>query len=115
MKIYVAGKNIERAQKVMDSLRNEGHLVTFDWIENLDRGSLRQIAIDEAEAVRVADLLVYLWEDDQESARYEAGMAMGLQKPIVASGKSDVFFFQLPNVYCVESDDEIIKKINEVT
>jgi hypothetical protein len=61
-----------------------------------------------------ADMLVYLWAPNQESARYEAGMAMGLKKPVIVSGKSDAFFFQLPNIYCVSSDDEIVQKIKEL-
>ncbi|MCH8069161.1 MAG: hypothetical protein IID16_07865, partial [Candidatus Marinimicrobia bacterium] len=53
----------------------------------------------------------YLWERDQESARYEAGMAMGLGKPVIVSGKHDSFFFNLPNVHRIASDSEIISAI----
>lgn len=113
-KIYVAGKDMKRAQIVMDELRNDGHTITYDWIVSIDKGPLKEIAIAEAEGVRAADILVYLWEADQESARYEAGMAMGLQKPVIVPGKSDAFFFQLPNIYCVDNDEEIVKKINEL-
>jgi hypothetical protein len=114
MKIYVAGKAIERAQKVVSELVKAGHSITYDWIATLKEGPTKEVADSEASAVRSADLLVYLWEDDQESARYEAGMAMGLQKPIVVSGGS-AFFFQLDNVHSVNSDGEILAKIKELT
>ncbi len=113
-KIYLAGKDMDRARVVMDALRDSGHTITYNWIVSIVEGPSKEIAILEAEGVRGADLLVYLWESDQESARYEAGMAMGLQKPIIVSGKNDAFFFQLPDIYCVENDEEILKKINEI-
>lgn len=107
MKVYVAGKSIERAQAVMDTLRASGYTITYDWIATLDKGPAKEVAIAEWEAVRSSDVLVYLWESDQESARYEAGMAMGLQIPIIVSGNSKAFFFQIPNIHCVESDEGI--------
>jgi hypothetical protein len=114
MKIYVAGKDIPRAQSVMDALIADGHVITYNWIATLDRGPTKEVADTEAEAVRTSDLVVYLWESNQESARYEAGMAMGLKIPIVVSGNSAPFFFQLDTVYCVESDDLISQKVKEV-
>lgn len=111
MKIYVAGKDLVRARAVMDSLRNLGHQITYDWVASITEGPKKEIAKIEAQAVRDSDLLVYLWESDQESARYEAGMAMGLEKPIIVSGKSDAFFFQLDNVHGVDSDELIPGKI----
>jgi len=113
MKIYVAGKAIERARTVMALLQEHGHTITYDWIATLSEGPTKEIAIMEADAVRSADLLVYLWESDQESARYEAGMAMGLEKPIVVSGNKEAFFFKLDNVHCVDSDEEIGAKVAE--
>ena len=113
-RIYVAGKNLERARRVMDALRKEGYEITYDWVALIDGGPTQDKAIAEWEAVRNSDLLVYLWESDQESARYEAGMAMGLQLPIVVSGNSKAFFFQIPNMYCVDSDETILQKINEI-
>lgn len=115
MKIYVAGKNLNRAETVMSLLRTNGHVITYDWTRTLSDGPTRNIAVKEAQAVRDADVLVYLWESDQESARYETGMAMGLEKPIVVSGKDDAFFFQLPNIHTVDSDREIPEKVREIT
>ncbi|MDO8604508.1 MAG: hypothetical protein Q7K40_03905 [bacterium] len=115
-KIYVAGKNLKRAQSVMEMLKQNGHTITFDWvtgIENEKDEDQPQRAIDERAAVQQADLLVYLWESDQESARYEAGMAMGLNKRIIVSGfKSKLFFLSLPEVTCVESDMDILSALS---
>ena len=113
VKIYVAGKNLDRAGKVMKNLRKDGHTITYDWVISIGEGPSKEKAREELEGVRNADLLVYLWEQDQESARYEAGMAMGLGKPIIVSGKADAFFFQLPQIYSVVSDDEITKAVHK--
>ena len=98
----------------MDALRKDGHVVTYDWVANMPGGPTQDKAIAEWEAVRGSEVLVYLWESDQESARYEAGMAMGLQLPIVVSGNSKAFFFQIPNIYCVDSDKAILQKVREI-
>ena len=113
-KIYVAGNDLKRARNVMDNLIKYGHLITYDWVATFDEGPTKKKAIDEANAVRQSDILVYLWAIDQESARYEAGMAMGLEKIIIVSGRTDAFFFQLPNIYCVHFDDEIVSIIKDL-
>ena len=115
-KIYVAGKNLERARNTMDTLIENGHSITFDWVKDIENNeNPTQKAIDEREAVKNADVLVYLWEVDQESARYEAGMAMGLHKKIIISGFSKKpFFTSLPEIISVSSDDEIIFALNNL-
>lgn len=109
-KIYVAGKNLERAKRVMDMLRSAGFEITFDWVADIDNETDPEgKARAERDAVIEADVLVYLWEADQESARYEAGMAMGLRKPMVVSGPhSKRWFLSLPEIECVTSDDDIL-------
>jgi hypothetical protein len=110
-KIYVAGKELNRAKKVIDILRGRGHQITYDRATEYSDIDPVKKASDELNGVRDAEVLVYLWESDQESARYEAGMAMGLGKKIVISGGPDPFFFKLPNIYHVASDEEIAKAI----
>lgn len=105
---------MNRAQAVMKDLIAGGHSITYDWVSQMPTGPTAEKALNEANAVREADILVYLWETNQESARYEAGMAMGLEKKIVVSGNSDAFFFQLPNIHCLESDKDILQKVNEL-
>ncbi|MEK7179985.1 MAG: hypothetical protein AAB706_00760 [Patescibacteria group bacterium] len=112
-KVYVAGEDLSRADRVIKNLRKDGHTITYDWVVSINEGPSREKAKAELEGVRKADVFVHLWEHDQESARYEAGMAMGLAKPIIVSGKTDAFFFQLPNVFCVVSDDEIVEAVNK--
>lgn len=115
-KIYVAGKNLERARFVMDTLIENGHFIIFDWVKDIkNEKDPFQKARDEREAVKQADILVYLWESDQESARYEAGMAMGLHKPIIVSGfKNKLFFLSLPEVINVLDDSEIISVLEKI-
>ncbi len=114
MKIYVAGNNLKRARAVMDDLIARGHIITFDWVSDIKNNTnpLQKVQkiIAEREAVKEADALVLLWAPDQESARYEAGMAMGLHKPIVVSEftKKEKWFTLLPEVVSVDSDKDII-------
>ncbi|MEO5646691.1 MAG: hypothetical protein ABIO57_00470 [Candidatus Paceibacterota bacterium] len=61
MKIYVAGKNLERARKVMDMLIEHGHTITFDWVNDIyNEESPNEKAVMERDAIKEADLLVYL-------------------------------------------------------
>ena len=117
MKIYVAGNNLERAKKVMDTLVEKGHTITFDWVSDIENNSNpADKVIIEREAVKLADTLVLLWASDQESARYETGMAMGLHKPIIVSGftKKNRWFTLLPEVISIESDEDIISALNNL-
>ena len=109
-KIYVAGKNLERAHRVMCMLRDNGHTITFDWLIGIENKFEQNVekAIQELEAIRDCDILVYLWEEDQESARYEAGMAMGLGKKIIVSGNHKSFFLLLPGISSVSEDNQIL-------
>ncbi|MBI2063725.1 MAG: hypothetical protein HYT65_01895 [Candidatus Yanofskybacteria bacterium] len=113
-KIYVAGKNLARARLLMDMLRGRGHEITYDWATSFSAENPNEKAVEELEAVRKADMVIYLWEFDQESARYEAGMAMGLGKPIIVSGGPNSFFFKLPDVYCVERDNQIMEVVSDI-
>lgn len=110
-KVYVASKKINRAVKVMNELRSSGHHITHDWTVDYNEDNLAHKAVAELRGIRDADVFVCLWESDAESARYEAGMAMGFEKKIIVSGGPDSFFFNLPNTYSVASDEEIIKMI----
>ena len=71
------------------------------------------MASDELAGVKAADCLVYLWEADQESARYEAGIAMGLGIPVLVVADHDSLFFYLSTVQQIESDDQIIDAIEQ--
>lgn len=112
--VYVAGKNIERARRVMNLLREAGYAITFDWLLDIENEiNPVQKALDEREGVLQAEVLVYLWEPDQESARYEAGMAMGARKRIIISGNHSSWFFSLPEVTHVLTDEEILQTLSK--
>jgi len=113
-KIYVAGKQLDRARSIMNILRTHGHEITYDWATDYSEDESEQRVRDELNGVRDADILVYLWESNQESARYEAGMAMGLGKKIIVSNGPNSFFFKLPGIYRVDSDDKIIAEIERL-
>lgn len=117
MNIYIAGNEIERARAVGKQLEAAGHRIAYKWydsIENEKTEDAPQIAHEEREAVRSADALVYLWQQNQESARFEAGMAMALGTPIVVSGYRDAFFFHLPEIDTVERDTDVAAKLDEL-
>ena len=58
-KIYVAGKNLDRARTVMDTLTKLGHTITFDWVADINNNTnIPEKAIQEREAVISADILV---------------------------------------------------------
>lgn len=114
MKIYVASNEVSRARKVMQALIAAGHTITFDWtvdIENEDQEDKATKALKERDAVRACDALVYLWKDNQESARFEAGMAMGLRKKVIAVTNHKAWFFALPEVIQIDSDEQILQAL----
>ena len=96
----------------MNLLRESGHTITFDWLLDIENEiDPVQKALDEREGVLQAEVLVYLWEPDQESARYEAGMAMGMKKQIIVSSAHSTWFFSLPEVAHVHTDEEILQAL----
>lgn len=110
-KVYVASNEVERARKVMQELVAAGHTITFDWTSDIEKGSEQDPIgkpLQEREAVVECDVLVYLWKDNQESARFEAGMAMGLRKKVIVVTDHKAWFFALPEVIQIKSDDEIL-------
>ena len=95
----------------MDELRSLGHEITYDWTVDYSEDNQERKAAEELNGIREADVFIYLWESDAESARYEAGMAMALEKKIIVSGGPISFFFNLPNILSVESDEKILSNI----
>src|SRR5437763_397407 len=114
--IYVAGKNLARAEAVMRAVRARGWHIAFDWIAAADFDAAlrsprsRELALAEHAGVMAADAMIYLWEPDQESARYEAGMAMARGIPLIVVGH-DAFFFQLPRVTVAEDDSDALEAL----
>lgn len=113
-KIYIASKKIPRARKIMKIVRDAGYEITFDWATDFKEDNWDKYAQKEREGIQRCDIFVYLWCEDAKSARYEAGMAMGLNKPVIISEASDSFFYHLPNVVCISSDLEILNTIAKI-
>src|SRR5665647_3948630 len=57
-KIYVAGYDLKRSERVMNLLRERGHTITYDWVTDYSEDDETQKAFDEREGVRDADILV---------------------------------------------------------
>jgi nucleoside 2-deoxyribosyltransferase len=113
-KIYVASNEVVRAKKVMAELVAAGHTITFDWTIDIEKGNEQDKInkpLREREAIRECDVLIYLWKENQESARFEAGMAMGLGKKIIAVTDHQAWFFALPEVIQVSSDDQVLSAL----
>lgn len=113
-RIYVAGNEVERARKVMKGLAAAGHTITFDWTTDIEGETAQDKVgkpLKEREAIIECDALVYLWKDNQESARFEVGMAMGLKKKIIVVTNHQAWFFALPEVIQVNSDSQILAAI----
>lgn len=113
LSVYVAGKEPQRAARMIERVRAAGHTVAFDWIAagdfdaGLDSARSLELAIAERAAVQRSDAVIYLWEPGQESARYEAGMALGLEIPLIVVGHES-FFYYLPGVEMVADEDEAL-------
>lgn len=59
-------------------------------------------------------MYLYICEPDQESARYEVGMAMALDKPIIVVHNEQPWFLTLPHVVVVRDDSEIIDVLKNI-
>ena len=112
--IYLAGKNLDRANRVAKILEDSGYSIPCNWYYNYKDDETNFSPEDEVQAVRSADVLVYLWESDQESARYDVGMAIALGKPVVVVHDTPKWFLQLSNIHAVSRDEDIIKALSEV-
>jgi hypothetical protein len=67
---------------VYESLRREGHEVTYDWTNDVDPGLAAKL---DAEGVEKCDVLILLpYALGKGGAWFEAGMAYGLHKRIIA-------------------------------
>lgn len=101
----------------METLVGAGHTISFDWtvdIESENQEEKSTKALKERDAICDCGVLVYLWKDNQESARFEVGMAMGLGKKIVVVTDHKAWFFALPEVIQIDSDDLIVSTIGKL-
>jgi hypothetical protein len=88
MKIYVAAQytDKDRVRRVYEALRREGHEVTYDWTNDVEPDLAAQL---DADGVRKCDALLLLpYKCGKGGAWFEAGLAYGLGKKIVAVCRS---------------------------
>jgi hypothetical protein len=84
MKIYVAAQytDKDRVRRVYEALRREGHEVTYDWTNDVEPDLAAQL---DADGVRKCDALLLLpYKCGKGGAWFEAGLAYGLGKKVVA-------------------------------
>ena len=123
LKVYVAGSSaeVERAERVIASLRAMGHVVTFDWTRSvreyrsqgyrdadLDDDRCAMIASEDLDAVRRADALLFLSpEEPTTGAWVELGCALNLANmAILVSGKTARNFLFTRLADYIFDDDE---------
>ena len=101
MKVYVAGASAERNERAipaMKALRKMGGVVTYDWTIDVNQNGVAdefvpedirfKCAIKDLNAIRTAD---YVWllvpENYSTGAWVELGYALGMNVPVIATGK----------------------------
>ena len=111
MKIYIAAKyeESEKAKRLMNIFREEGHTITFDWTRE-DPDPDGDIAQKLVKAVKQADVLVVLMLNSHTSQGVwvEMGIALAHNIPIIAIGQaeSDCIFLQHPLVIIFKDQTE---------
>jgi hypothetical protein len=94
--IYVAAKfeDAKLARYVMDVLEAEGYDITHDWTDESVEGLsgtevsdvLQSAAVADIAGVQNADAVVLVHHEKLWGACWEAGAALGLDKPVIAIG-----------------------------
>jgi nucleoside 2-deoxyribosyltransferase len=122
MKIYVAGrfKSFRKVRRVIDSLKEQGHTVTYDWTRSKEFDTLGEpVSITEHEipdseligyakkdllGVEQCDVVVLCGEPDLCGAYMEVGAALAYGKRVfVVDQQRWTIFYKLPNVTLFDS------------
>ena len=116
MKIYVATKfeYKEAARAAMQTLRDAGHSITYDW--TAAEGSQSTIAFAEVDAVATSDVVMVLTIESVslKGAWFEAGVAYGLRyagyrnQVIIVSPDRQTIFEELDGIYRVTTMREAL-------
>lgn len=132
MTIYVAGssKQLDRARNAIEALRNAGHIVTHDWVEQVDLvgdanppdASDEQRCVwawDDLDGVRNADVALFLLPSDHAS--FGMGVEFGYavrhrevrpELRIMTAGCTDSIFAALADA-CFDTDGQAIDSLGE--
>jgi nucleoside 2-deoxyribosyltransferase len=123
MKIFVSGKvgSENDAKRLMKTLREAGHEITFDWTEiphlkpyDENSRASREAAILEARGIKESDLVVIIAHAHGLGMFVEMGIAIGSGIPVrvISDNESRSMFFHHPLVKRVSSPDEIIREFS---
>jgi nucleoside 2-deoxyribosyltransferase len=123
MNIYTATKWERRAEmyKINVMIRNLGHTITHDWTvwdernPSKDAESRRHgAAMLDYAGVHAADLVIFWDHPEANGARWEAGMAIGMGKPVwIVEYKNIVVFDALPQVTTFVNWDQVLEALDE--
>ena len=118
MHIYVAAHCRWAASYIASILRSSGHVVTSRWLDEPfhttasypDEERRRVAEMDRAD-VFASDLLVLVAGPDKYSGGkfVEAGIAIGLNKPVVVLGRRENMLLYVSNVKVVDTPEELIR------
>jgi len=89
MKVYPASRSRQRCIDAVAALEAAGHAVTHNWATGpacAYDSSDAAIAATDVMAVKVAQVLLLLWEPGMLGANVEFGVALGLDKRIIVVG-----------------------------
>lgn len=126
MDIYVASaySNREAVRLMMGLLRSEGHNISHDWTHEkatpmfMERQEVRnEVGFKDYQGVLECDVLVVLAHPDARDTRFEMGLAVGLQKPVVVVSPdswSTVFLDARLGVETVEAMVDVLPKLQEL-
>lgn len=98
MRFYIASKleNAETVKRVATVLKAAGHTQTYDWtqhgsVKNEGDTRLRQVAENEKQGVREADMVIVLLPGGR-GTHAELGMAAAFGKDIIICAEDDQMF-----------------------
>lgn len=123
MKFYVSGKlgDIWITKDVIEALRAAGHEITVDWTKlpslkpyDINAEASQKAAVEEAQGVKEADVLVLIPHDRGIGMYVEFGIALGSGIPVrvITKYESKSMFFHHPLVKRISSIEELIEEFS---
>jgi nucleoside 2-deoxyribosyltransferase len=122
MKVYIAAAELERTQKVAEALIKSGATIVSTWhktpfqrtdvFTELERSDIAERCANE---IRMCDRLLLLDSPDKVPGGkfVEFGIALGLKKGVVISGRRENMLCWHPGVWMAKDDTEIVDVISE--
>lgn len=131
MKIYIAGSWQDRVsiRNVMDTLENNGHVVTIDWTKHEDPGLGHEYCIEDICGINECDVFImFLGETKSFGKAFEMGYAHAKDRHIIVFGDptfaTSVFFkisgvqylfgHEILKMMFIDSEMYLISYLNEI-